>query len=414
MAQSGLAGSFLAAIQANLSVLLVIFYGGIAAHFKLLSSTSAKAISKTCVQMFLPALLLTQIGSELHSGSAHRYLIILLWALICHFVSFLIGIGAHLLLGMPDWITAAIMFNNTTSYPLLLIQSLDQTGILSSLIVTDESTREAIERAKSYFLVFATVSSCLTFAVGPRLIDSEHGPDQASYKGDLEDDDDNEAEAGAAGGERRNDDREQLPTAQTQLLDNAVRRVSAVPVSFFPSQPRQSSSTVKPTINYNRRPSGISKRRWLQLTDRSRWWLLFLWDFVNAPLVGAVLGAIIGLVPVLHRAFFNNTQDGGIFTAWLTASLKNVGSVFLPLPVMIAGVSLYNCRQKSANEENSNHGGGTPWLTTTFILIIRFVIWPIVSIGVVYLLATKYRSNAVVRDDVDANWATSNETHYTG
>jgi hypothetical protein len=35
------------------------------------------------------------------------------------------------------------MFNNTTSYPLLLIQSLDETGILAGLIVSEgEGTRE--------------------------------------------------------------------------------------------------------------------------------------------------------------------------------------------------------------------------------------------------------------------------------
>ena len=189
-APAGILNSFLAAIQASLSVLLVIFYGAVAARFKLLDASSSKSISKICVKIFLPALLLTKIGSELHAGSADRYGIILLWALICHFVSFLIGIAAHLLFGMPDWITAAIMFNNTTSYPLLLIQSLDETGILSALITTDETTRDAIERAKSYFLVFATVSSCLTFAVGPRLMDSEHAPEPSDDKEDLEDEDD--------------------------------------------------------------------------------------------------------------------------------------------------------------------------------------------------------------------------------
>lgn len=129
MVMNGLLSSFVAAVQASLSVLLVISYGGIAAKLGLLNSSNGKAISKICVKMFLPALLLTQIGSELHTGSAHRYLIVLLWAFICHFISFLIGIAAHLLFGLPDWVTAAIMFNNTTSYPLLLIQSLDETGI---------------------------------------------------------------------------------------------------------------------------------------------------------------------------------------------------------------------------------------------------------------------------------------------
>src|SRR5271154_2182075 len=213
MAPAGLVSSFLAAIQASLSVLLVIFYGIVAARFKLLDSSSGKAISKVCVKMFLPALLLTKIGSELHLGSADRYVTILVWAFVCHLVSFLIGIAAHLILGFPDWITAAIMFNNTTSYPLLLIQSLDETGILSNLIVTDETTKDAIERAKSYFLVFATISSCLTFAVGPRLIDTEYAPDPPDDKEELEDEDyeDEETEAGG----RTNADAELSPTEET-------------------------------------------------------------------------------------------------------------------------------------------------------------------------------------------------------
>ncbi len=372
-AQAGLLNSFLAAIQASLSVLLVIFYGGIAAHYKLLDSQSAKHISKICVKMFLPALLLVQIGSELHGGSAHRYVLVLFWALCCHLVSFIIGISANKLLGMPDWITVAIMFNNTTSYPLLLIQSLDETGILGDLIITDETTRDAIERAKSYFLVFATVSSCLTFAVGPRLIDSEHAPEPPS-KNDSEDEDE---ESGHTDEENGSDE-------HTNLISSVLRQASISPVTFFPSKPREGPSK---NIIFNRRPSVIAKEKWHSLSCRSKWWLLFLYDFLNTPLLGALSGVIVGVVPVLHTAFFSDTQDGGIFTAWLTASLKNIGSLFVPLPVVIAGVSLYMSIRKANSDEHAHHSAGTPWLTTTFILMIRFVIWPVASIAIIYVLA---------------------------
>lgn len=177
--------------------------------------------------MFLPALLLVQIGSELHLGSANRSLIILLWAFICHFISFLIGIFAHLVFGLPDWVTAALMFNNTTSYPLLLIQSLDATGILSGLAQKDEPTRAMIERAKSYFLIFATVSSCLTFAVGPRLIDTEHTPDSDDDKTLDEDEDDYATEHAT-----------DAPNEQTGLLSpqpyQRRRHESVVGITFFP------------------------------------------------------------------------------------------------------------------------------------------------------------------------------------
>ncbi|KAF2417501.1 hypothetical protein EJ08DRAFT_708024 [Tothia fuscella] len=370
MAPSGLLNSFLSAVQASLSVLLVISYGALAAKWKLLDSSSGKAISKVSVKLFLPALLLTKIGSELHAGSADRYVIILIWAFVCHIISFLIGIAAHLLFGLPDWITAAIMFNNTTSYPLLLIQSLDETGILSSLIVTKgETSREAIERAKSYFLVFATVSSCLTFAVGPRLIDSEHAPETPDDKEEVEDEP-----------EDVNEDTESSALLGAPRGDSG--RKASVAVSFFPSNLRNADF-----VEYERRPSLISKKRWLEYHPRVRWWLLFFYDFLNAPLLGAVAGAIIGLIPALHRAFFNDTFEGGIFSAWLTASLKNIGGLFVPLPVVVAGVSLYTSYTSAKNARSS--AAKTPWLTTTFILVIRFVIWPVFSIGVIYLFVTK-------------------------
>jgi predicted permease len=373
MAPAGILNSFVAAIQASLSVLLVIFYGAVAARLKLLDAPTSKNISKVCVKIFLPALLLTKIGSELHAGSASRYGIILIWAFICHFVSFLIGIAAHLLFGMPDWITAAIMFNNTTSYPLLLVQSLDETGILTGLITTDETTRDAIERAKSYFLVFATVSSCMTFAIGPRLLDSEHAP-ESDDKEEIEDDDADDETA-------RAEESEQTPLFHPP---QDWRRGSIV---FFPSQPRPDSSHV---VIHDRRPSMIAKRRWMHLGERTKWWLLLLYDFLNAPLLGAILGAIIGLVPALHTAFFADTQDGGIFSAWLTASLKNVGMVFVPLPVVVAGVSLYLSMQRVSSRV------GTPWLTTIFILVVRFVVWPVLSIGIIYVFA---KNTGVLGDD---------------
>ena len=74
---SSLTASFLGALQASLSVLLTIGYGVIAAQFDLLKGPSAKEISKICVRMFLPALLITNVGSQLHLETATRYVPIL-------------------------------------------------------------------------------------------------------------------------------------------------------------------------------------------------------------------------------------------------------------------------------------------------------------------------------------------------
>jgi predicted permease len=383
MVPNGFLTSFIAAVQASLSVLLVISYGAIAAYLGLLNTSNGKAISKICVKMFLPALLLVQIGSELHSGSAHRYLVILLWAFICHAVSFLIGIFAHLVFGLPDWTTAAIMFNNTTSYPLLLIQSLEQTGILHKLVIADETTRELVGRAKSYFLVFATVSSCLTFAVGPRLIDTEHAPDS-----DDEATTDEEADSeprtcrGQINDSRLEHGSTNTLSERTRLLSPSAsrreRHKSVTNITFFPSKPR--FATVK------RRPRYVPSLHWNDLGARAQWWLLFLYDFLNAPLLGALLGAVIGLTPALHRVFFNSTYSGGIFTAWLTESWENIGGLFVPLPLVVAGISLFTSYQDSKQSEGSTERSIIPLATTIFILMVRFVLWPVLSIGTIYII----------------------------
>lgn len=426
MASSGLVESLLAGLQASVSVLLVITYGGIAAKLGLLTPESTKAVSKVCVRMFLPALLITKIGSELslHSSTSPvNYGIVFLWGLVAHFVSFLIGIFGHLILKMPDWVTVGVMFNNTASYPLLLIGALQQTGILGGLVKTGESVDQAIERANAYFLVFSTVSSCLTFAVGPRLIDSEHAPE------DDEDDDDDNARGDSAGSDseetqvdrsNHNNNEADGPNEETGLLSGNNASTFHNPFanhnrhrSFFPSTRKPSAfnstennttTTTTTTTSNNknkppkdRRASLIPHTHWSRLSPRTKWWLLFLFDFFNMPLLGALLGAIIGLTPALHRAFFNDTYDGGIFTAWLTASLKNIGGLFVPLPVVIAGTSLYSAYKKTQKEKGEGgKGKGLPWGTVAYIMGVRFVLWPVVSIGLVYLLASR---TGVLGDD---------------
>lgn len=56
---------FLGAFQASLSVLLTIAVGVIAAQYGLLDGQSSKKISTFCVRMALPALLITNVGSQL-------------------------------------------------------------------------------------------------------------------------------------------------------------------------------------------------------------------------------------------------------------------------------------------------------------------------------------------------------------
>jgi hypothetical protein len=77
VAAGELIAPFTGAIQAAFSVLLTIAFGVVAAQCHLLSPAAAKEVSKLCVRMFLPALLIYKIGSNLHQDTGVRYVPVL-------------------------------------------------------------------------------------------------------------------------------------------------------------------------------------------------------------------------------------------------------------------------------------------------------------------------------------------------
>ena len=378
--------SFLGAIQASLSVLLVISYGVIAAQFDILKGDSTKQISTLCVRMFLPALLITNVGSQLHAGTGIRYIPILsksryasspfptadywatVWGLFYALTSMLLGYITTRFFKLPSWVTPAVSFNNTTALPLLLIQSLSATGILDDLLASEtDTTSAALNRAKSYFLVNAIIGDSLTFALGPKLLDGEEAPEkegdsqskpaQDSARGTLF------PQSGESSGEAVNrhaqseahgdgDEDTEEANEQPSLLPGPVVRTSLATERYGYEQGKD---------KFKKLPN------WLQSLLR------FSYAFLHAPLIGAVTGAVIGLVPPLHKAFFGDPQSGGIFTAWLTDSVKQIGGLFAALQVVVVGVKLSSSLRKMKRGEDS---GTVPWVPLIFVTIMRFVVWP--------------------------------------
>lgn len=292
----------------------------------------------------------------------------LVWAILYSLVSIGVGLLAVKFLKFPAWVTPAVAFNNTTSLPLLLIESLRSTGILDRLILDGDSTEKAISRAQSYFLVCAIVGNCFTFAVGPRLIDAENAPGESS-----DDEDEGDTDAAAA------DD------------DDAAERGSINEgelTSLLPHRVRKAGGKAHQHVFF------LGKQNMEKLSPRTQEVLIFLFDFLNAPLLGAVIGAIIGLTPPLHRAFFNDSNDGGFLNAWLTSSLKKIGELFVTLQVVVVGVSLSSSLRKMKRGEDN----GLPLLPTAFVMLIRLVVWPLISIAVIWVLATK--TNTLQQDPI--------------
>lgn len=324
----------------------------------------------------------------------------------------LVGMLATRAFKLPAWVTPALCFNNTTSLPLLLIQSLSSTGILDSILAGNGDTSSAaIDRAKSYFLINSMVSNSLTFALGPRLLrpyeedtpeswqDGNDGVEQTHPGGsngdpyiqqeeDVENapmavpgsstqpEDEGHDSAGSDVEQRAAVKARRNGTSQEEARQEVVdEETTLLPVSWVRTGHKAGREANKEGEQWwNRFPS------WVQST------LEVLYAFVNPPLIGALLGALIGLVPSLHRLFFAESNEGGYLNAWLTSSISNVGGLFASIQIIVVGVKLSQSLRKMKKGEES---GAVPWRSMTFITVVRFFIWPAISIPIIWALATK-------------------------
>ncbi|OTB08871.1 hypothetical protein M426DRAFT_262329 [Hypoxylon sp. CI-4A] len=361
MSSSEILVSFLGAVQASLSVLLTISCGVAAAQFGLVTTEAAEQVSRLCVKVLLPCLLITKLGSELHLDTAVRYLPIVIWAIVFTLGSIAIGKAAVSFFRLPKWALPAIAFNNTESLPLLLLQSLETTGVLSALVGAGQAS-DGIERARTYFLACSVINNTITFSQGAKWITD----DDASKEDDSTDPPSQQPQENGQDGEESedgDDDDSSDPDERTSLLPRRwvswERRVENKITSRFQSY-------------FYATPKPVQKT------------LAAIGTFLNPPFIGAVIGLIIGLSPPLHRLFFSDMDEGGYFNAWLTSSLKNVGELFVSLQVIVVGVKLsLSLRLMKEGEE----AGKLPLGAIFCVIFVRFILWPAISIPLIWALA---------------------------
>lgn len=129
-----------------------------------------------------------------------------------------------------------------------------------------------------------------------------------------------------------------------------------------------------------------------QLTTKERV-LSLLRDIFNEPTIGAIVGLMVGVIPPLHRAFFDTSTEGGIFTPWLTASLVNIGQAFVPLQVIVVGFTLSASFHQGHLSPTAAHHRDCRrtcrgLIPTIAILLTRFALWPLIALPLIYFLVT--------------------------
>jgi predicted permease len=199
------------------------------------------------------------------------------------------------------------------------------------------------------------VSNSLTFALGPRLLkpNDEDAPDNEGEEEDQEDEGEDEGVGNGNGYGDIERGPDGLINERTSLLPERV---------------------IKPT-NRLEKKGYLKTRNWFnRLGPKSQEVVEVAWQFANAPLLGAIVGAIIGLTPPLHRLFFNKSNDGGYLNAWLTTSIKNIGDLFASTQIIVVGVKLSQSMLRMKRGESS---GEVAKGSLALVTVIRFIIWPL-------------------------------------
>lgn len=217
----------------------------------------------------------------------------------------------------------------------------------------------------------------MTFTVGPQLLNAsnEDAPDEPAEKAAEGDSGDRYQNGHANSGDEEQgegqDQEQEDADEQTSLLPDVVDRNRKY---------AQNKAYTNFKYHWDRLPV------WLQKV------LDFALQFINAPVIATAVGLFIGLIPPIQKAFFRPADQGGIFNAWITSSLQNLGGIFAALQTLTVGVKLATAMKESKNgssEGEEDSPGAYPWIPSLFVEVTRHVICPALSIPFIYLIATK-------------------------
>ncbi|KAI9373524.1 hypothetical protein BJX61DRAFT_378531 [Aspergillus egyptiacus] len=366
---------FLGALQACVSVLLTLSYGVIIRQLGLIQKTSIHDVSGLGVKVLLPALILVHLGEQLNLDNAMNYIPVLVWAITYTCLSIGLARLASKLLRLPDWVTPTCAFNNTTSLPLLLLQSLQSVGSLKIIVRDGDSVSEAVARAQSYFLLCGVISKTIGYAVGPMMLTSQDdgGGGGAGEASDTGSEADVEANVG----------RVTEPESYPDENGHEPRPAESMPLlRGRHAKPRESFSAKM--RRWRKKVVYVFPRRIKHDAPTP-----FDNPAADVAILCTIIGAVLGLVPPLHRAFFNDYEDGGIFNAWLTSSIKNTGKLFTTLQVIFVGCELGVSFERMGRGGSGGRASNPGVKAILTIFFIRLVLWPAISISLIYALAKK-------------------------
>ncbi|CAI5756163.1 unnamed protein product [Candida verbasci] len=317
--------------EAVLEVIIICFAGFLASKYGLLNIQGQKLLSSLNVDLFTPCLIFSKLALNLSFKKIIDIIIIPIFFILSTIISYSCSrfTGYVLNLNDPetDFVTAMAVFGNSNSLPVSLTLSLAYT--LPDLLwddIEDDSSEKVAGRGILYLLIFQQLGQVLRWSWGfNKLLRKRSHLELNTYytKNGIIVHEENS----------RLLDTEQQNQQQQHLQINYVEPEVDQNVTFqeIQSSSCDSSSTsdvealeLKSTPWYNQVPI-----------------LSQFISFMNPPLWAMLFSVTVASVPFLQNLFFDTSGNGSFIHNTLTTAINNLGSVSIPLILVVLGSNLY-------------------------------------------------------------------------
>ncbi|KAF9139176.1 hypothetical protein BGX30_008285 [Mortierella sp. GBA39] len=356
-----------AAAEAVSQVLVVVACGVILSRTGYLSQSAQKSISKVNLYFMTPCLLFTKIASTVNWTQFKAFWPIPVFYLLFTTLSWVVArVGSRLFGFSKDeekFVIASIVFSNTNSLPMALLQSLAFSAAGDRLLRDADDTREAVAaRGISYILFYAIFGNLVRWSYGFSLLVPK----------DKEEEEQEETEEYTAlppaapsvlinvdmpSGSRRSDASVlTLPStfrssqSHTQNIDesyqgafeNAPLRKTAQqqadPAYLHPlSLPQsQSNPALSPAVSIS---ESILLQRAQTAYER-------ISQVLTPPLLTALLALVIGLVPALHQLFMSPSST---FYRFFVRPIEGCGAAAIPMILLCLGAQVVHFATSSSS-----------------------------------------------------------------
>ncbi|CUM67512.1 uncharacterized protein PRCAT00005211001 [Priceomyces carsonii] len=358
--------------EAVLEVVIICVAGFISAKLGLLNTQNQKVISQLNVDLFTPCLVFSKLASSLSFQKMIDIIIIPVFFCMLTGVSYLsskiVNNFFHLNNPELDFVTAMSVFSNSNSLPVSLTLSLAYT--LPDLLwedIDDDNSDRVASRGILYLLIFQQLGQVLRWSWGYNTLLRRRSPEELTLYSTKSYDEDE---------------------ARSLLIDSQPNSPTEVTSdnSYFDEEIER---VIERDNEDNHSIKSFSSPVAVQSYGVSQYWISFknssvvqsFLKFMNPPLYAMLISVIVASIPFLQDQMFNKKDS--FVNATLTASITQLGSVSIPLILIVLGSNLYPSKDVPSASKHYNRIVAASVLSR--MILPSFVMLPFISLCVKFI-----------------------------